>query len=189
MTDNVVRSGAPAAHPEAVFLLLQAPEGPRAASLTASALRDRRGNRGPTSTVDLVSASRPRRASSRAVCSTAEGDPVTGVQVVYLNTPDGPRPVSPFRHAPERRAKPWWASPACPVGAAGTFTVRYVRQHSPRCPFHLVTRDPVSGAQRYVSAHIRGDGDRLVRDIVFFGARKVRASSEPATGRSWPARP
>ncbi len=173
MADNVVRSARRQLSGRLVFLLLRAPEGRhQPASLTASGLRDLRGNAGPTSTVDLVS----RLAAPGGVVSgrvlTAEGDPVSGVDVVYLNTPDWADEcvAVPSRSGPEVLG----GIAAVPVDAAGTFTLRYVRQHSHGCPFHLVTRDPVSGAQRYVSARIRGDGDRLVRDIVFFGAGKVR---------------
>ena len=89
LADNVVRSARRQLSGRLVFLLLQAPEGRHApSSLTASGLRDQRGNAGPTSTVDLAS----RLAAPGGVVSgrvlTAEGDPVTGVQVVYLNTPD-----------------------------------------------------------------------------------------------------
>lgn len=173
-----------------VFLALQAPEGPYISQrLQVGGMRDPRGHLGPSDEVELVSRITAPGGIVNGRVLNAEGTPVTEGLVAYLNTLDGswdcsrPPTLSDFVEAQNEVGLA-----AVPLNGAGTFELRYVRQHSEGCPFYLVIKDPVSGAQRTASARVRGPGDRIVLDIVLLGRGSVqgtvrnRATGEPVAG-------
>ncbi len=170
-----------------VFLLLGLPEGPyEPRDISVSGLRDPRGHVGPSSTRALGTRIDAPGALVSGRVINADGQPLQGGSVVYLNTPDGADEcVSPPSRLAEHNEL---GLSAAPLDANGRYELRYVRQNLDGCLFHIVTSDPVTGAQRHASARVRGPGDILVLDIVLLGRGAVtgvvknRVTGQPVAG-------
>ena len=112
----------------------------------------------------------------------ADGTPVAGALVTYMNTSSG--------HAEGR----WDCTINAESGisaqrtdAAGRFALRYVVQNPCGGPFRLETQDPDTGAVRGVKAFVRMNGQRLSLDLVLIGHGRVtgqvrHADKTPAGG-------
>lgn len=190
MTQNAARFARRQLSGRMVFLALQAPEGPYISQrLQVGGMRDPRGHLGPSGDVELTSRITAPGGIVNGRVLNAEGTPVTEGLVAYLNTLDGLLwCVEPPRYVDPLEAQNEMGLAAVPLSGAGTFELRYVRQQNLGCPFYLVIKDPVTGAQRTASARVRGPGDRIVLDIVLLGRGSVqgtvrnRATGEPVAG-------
>ena len=166
-----------------VFAALEQPEGPLvAARLAIRGIHDERGRGGARQEEPLVS----RLLLPGAVVSgrvlQADGTPVAGALVTYMNTSSG--------HAEGR----WDCTINAESGisaqrtdAAGRFGLRYVVQNPCGGPFRLETQDPHTGAVRGVKTFVRMAGQRLSLDLVLIGHGRVtgqvrQADKTPAAG-------
>ncbi|HET8644768.1 MAG TPA: hypothetical protein VFO85_04725, partial [Vicinamibacteria bacterium] len=130
-----------------VFASLKRPEGPYVpATITANGVRDARGVAGPTVTVPLQSRVTDVGAIVSGRVVEADGQPLAGVLVRYLNA-----------HTCQSATRS--EVTAIPTGPDGRYQIHYVRQHECGGPFELAVFDPVTGARRSVQLHVRAPGE------------------------------
>jgi hypothetical protein len=166
-----------------VFVAFEQPEGPLVPTrLAIRGVHDERGRGGSRQEQPLASRLQLPGAVVRGRVLQADGTPVTGALVTYMNT----RPA----HAEGR----WDCTVNSESGisaqrsdAAGRFVLRYVVQNPCGGPFRLETRDPATGALRGVKTYVRVNGQRLSLDLVLIGHGKVtgqvrHADKTPAAG-------
>ena len=147
-----------------VFASMAQPEGPNVSTeLTIEGMADERGAVRPGSdTVDLGSLLVEPGAVVSGRVITAEGEPVPGGVITYLNRTgslsscQGSLSIALSQQELED----------------GRYELRYVRQ-SPCGPFQIVTQDPTTGARREVSGRVRTAGERIILDIALLGRGTV----------------
>ncbi len=160
-----------------VFVSLAQPEGPYVPTeITVDGMADERlAERPGPATVDLGSllADPGGIVSGRVI--TAEGDPVTGGSITYMN------------HTGSLAS----CEGATSIGLSqqdlegGRYELRYVRR-SPCGPFQIVTQDPTTGAKREVTGRVRTAGERIVLDIALLGRGTVTGTVRRFTGPGSP---
>ena len=72
------------------------------------------------------------------------------------------------------------------TGVDGRFEFRYVRQHHCGLPFKVLTTEPVTKAVQEATAYVRGQGERMVLDLVLFGRGSVTGTVTDFSGNPVP---
>ena len=155
-----------------VFLGLARPEGPYVPqAITIHALPDARGVMGDETTVPLVSRIQDPGAVVTGQVRNADGTPVGSGTLYYWNNTD----TSCYLAGPSLIS-------GIPLGADGSYELRYVRQDNCGTAFSLRTQDPVSGQYRSVSSYVRFAGERIVLDLALLGRGSVAGTVTDSQG-------
>jgi hypothetical protein len=158
-----------------VFATLDQPEGPYVATqLSVQGIDDLRGVRGPAATVALAS----RLIDMGAVVSgrilDADGSPIGNAVVTYAQNPEilCIPPLDEYKGLTAIR-----------TGGDGRYELRYVRQDRCGMAFQISTKDPATGALRYVSSSVRAAGEQIVLDIAMLGRGSVTGTVRDLVGQ------
>jgi hypothetical protein len=177
IADNRVRAAKRQLSGRLVFLALEAPEGPYVSTtLNVANVADSRGAIGEAATVPLGSRLEDIGAVVTGRVLNADGTPVGGASVVYLNNPNW--------QTCEFTTENGLVS--LQTGADGGYELRYVRQDNCGSGFALATLDATSGALRRVETSVTSAGERLVLDIVLFGRGAVAGTVRNLAGEPVP---
>ena len=172
--DNIVRIAKRQLSGRIVFAGLTLPEGPYVPTrVGVSGLEDTRGIAGPDATVPFTSRLEEIGAVVSGRVLDAEGMPLSGRSVVYIQNLDL---SCQFQgQAPDGMAAPV-------TDSLGRFELRYARQDQCGQPFQLKTKDPSSGALRTQSFTVVSPAQQIVADFVMLAAGAVSGTVKNLSG-------